>query len=378
MSTVVVAGALANKAGSGGEAWVRLSWVRGLQALGLDVFFVEELDPGPGGGGHPAAVAYFEGVVARFGLRERATLLVGDEACCGPGLDDLVGMAPSATLVNISGHLHHARLFPAFRRRVLVDIDPGFTQVWHAAGDPGARVEGHEVHFTIGEHIGAPGCPVPTGGVQWRHVRQPVILDDWPVTACTAPCRFTTVASWRGPFGPVELDGRTYGLKAHEFRKVIELPRRSPHTFELALAIHPDDEVDRRALVRHGWHLVDPGPAAAQPETFRSYVQGSGAEFSVAQGVYVGTGSGWFSDRTVRYLASGRPALVQDTGFSSVLPTGDGLVRFRTLEEAVTGAERITRDHAAHAEAARAIAKEHFAAERILPRFCDEAGITGA
>jgi hypothetical protein len=377
MSTVVVAGALANKAGNGGEAWVRLSWVRGLQGLGLDVFFVEELDPGPEDGGDPTAVAYFEGVVRRFGLCERATLLVGDEARCGPGLDDLRELAPSATLVNISGHLDHASLFPAFRRRVLVDIDPGFTQVWHAAKDPGARVEGHDVHFTIGEHIGAPGCPIPTGGVRWRHVRQPVTLDDWPVTACTIPDRFTTVASWRGPFGPVEVDGRTYGLKAHEFRNVIELPRRSSWTFELALAIHASDERDRRALMQHGWRLVDPAAAAAQPEGFRAYVQGSGAEFSVAQAVYVGTGSGWFSDRTVRYLASGRPALVQDTGFSSVLPTGDGLVTFRTLEEAVAGAERIANDHTAHAQAARAIAEKYFAAERVLPRFCEEAGIGG-
>jgi hypothetical protein len=238
-------------------------------------------------------------------------------------------------------------------------------------GDAGDRIEAHDLHFTVGENIGVPGCRIPTSGVNWQTVRQPVLLDDWPLVPAENPTRFTTVANWRGPFGPIEFDGTTYGLKAHQFRKFIDLPRRSNHSYEIALTIHPDDETDLHALVDHGWCIADPG-IVDTPEAFRSYVQRSGAEFSVAQGTYVDTKSGWFSDRSVRYLASGRPVLVQDTGFSRNLPTGEGLVAFRTLEEAVAGADQIAGEYAAHAEAARALAEKYFSAERVLARFCEQ------
>jgi hypothetical protein len=373
MSTVVVAGALANKAGSSGEAWVRMSWARGLQALGLDVRFVEELPAPPEEG--DAAVAWFESVTERFGFEHRASLLAGGEAIVGPSLDDLVAIAPEATLVNISGHLTLRELFPAFRRRVMVDIDPGFTQFWHEAGVAGANVEGHDAYFTIGELIGTPDCPIPTGGIDWRPVRQPVVLDDWPPSDASQVDRFTTIATWRGPFGPVEYGGRTYGLKVHEFRKFFALPSESPQRFEIALDIHPAEQADLEALHENGWRIVDPRALAGDPDAYRAYIQGSGAEFSVAQGMYVDTACGWFSDRTTRYLASGRPALVQDTGFSRTLPVGKGLVAFTTLEDAVAGAADIAGDYAEHCAAARRVAEEHFEAKRVLARFCEAAGV---
>ena len=370
MTSVVVAGALANKPGSAGEAWVRMSWVRGLERLGLDAWFVEEITEAD-----ESAVDWFRSVSARFMAPERVALIAGGETVAGPSLDELREVARESTLVNISGHLALPQLFNSFRRRVMLDIDPGFTQFWHAQGLPGARVEGHDLHFTIGERIGCPDCPIPTSGVDWRPVRQPVVLDDWPVVEPGDADRFTTVGSWRPPFGPIEHDGRRYGLKHHEFRRFIELPVRSPHEFELALDIHPADDADRRGLEQHGWHLVDPRRVADDLDAFRAYVQGSTAEFSVAQGVYVETACGWFSDRSVRYLASGRPVLVQDTGFARILPAGLGLVAFRTLEEAVAGADDIVARYPEHATAARRIAENCFAAERVLARFCEEAGI---
>jgi hypothetical protein len=373
MSAVVVAGALANKAGSGGEAWVRLSWIRGFERLGLDVRFVEELSEPLAA--DPARLRWFEAVTERFGLQDRATLLVAGHAVAGPSLSDVEAFAAKAMLVNISGHLTIRPLFDRFERRVMVDIDPGFTQFWHDAGLPGARVAGHDLHFTIGELIGTPECPIPTGGIEWRHVRPPVLLDDWPVVATGEPGHFTTIASWRGPFGPIEHGGQTFGLKVHEFRRFITLPRGSPHRFEIALAIDPADEADLAALGEQEWHVVDPGTVAGDPDAFRRYIQGSGAEFSVAQGLYVDTRCGWFSDRTTRYLATGKPALVQDTGFSRTLPTGDGLVAFRTLDEAVQGAADIVERYDEHAATARRIAEEHFAAERVLARFCEESGM---
>ncbi|CAA9295137.1 MAG: hypothetical protein AVDCRST_MAG93-4199 [uncultured Chloroflexia bacterium] len=139
--------------------------------------------------------------------------------------------------------------------------------------------------------------------------------------------------------------------------------------------IHPAEEEDLRLLNRYGWRLVDPRVVAPNPDAFRRYVRSSGAEFSVAQGVYVQTGSGWFSDRTVRYLASGKPALVQDTGFSRNYPVGEGLVAFSTPEEAIAGARRIGRDYEEHCRVARALAEEYFDSDRVLGHFVEEAGV---
>jgi hypothetical protein len=368
--SVVVGGALANKAGSGGEAWVRMSWVRGLQSLGLDTWFVEQAND-------PTAeqVAYFDRTIAEFGLGERATLITGDGVRRGPAMTELLDVAAESVLVNISGHIDLPELFASFRRRVYVDIDPGFTQSWWASDLPGHRLDGHDVFATIGEGIGRADCPIPTCGLDWLHVRQPVVLDDWRPPVDRRFDRFTTVGSWRGPFGPVTIDDRSLGLKVHEFRRFLSLPADSGLPFELALAIDPADSADRAVLVDAGWALVQPSDVADGPRDFRRYVEQSGAEFSVAQGVYVHTRSGWFSDRTVRYLASGRPALVQDTGFARTLPTGTGLVAFGNLDEAVAGAADIVARYDEHAARAREIAASYFDARAVLGRFCEQCSI---
>jgi hypothetical protein len=372
MTTVFVAEALANKPGNAGGAWVPMSWVRGLQQLGLDVRFIEELE---GEEVDPVAVRWFVDVTRRFGLDGLATLLHAGEAIAGPPVSELVGLAPEATLINISGHLRTPELLRAFRRRVMVDLDPGFTQFWHHAGIAADNVGGHDMYFTVGELVGTPGCAIPTDGIEWHPVRPPVVLSDWPLDSPREFDRFTTVAAWRGPYGPVEHAGRTFGLKVHQFRKFMDVPPRSDQHFEIALDIHPADRLDLDALRGHGWKIVDPRAVAGDPDSFRSYVQRSGAEFSVAQGMYVDTRSGWFSDRTTRYLASGRPALVQDTGFGRNLPVGEGLVAFRTLEEAVAGAADIAARYPEHCQAARRIAEEYFDAGCVLAHFCEQVGI---
>ena len=273
---------------------------------------------------------------------------------------------------------------------MFIDLDPGYTQFWNAAGMAVDRLRDHHFHFTIAENIGRSDCGIPTGDIAWRPIRQPVLLDEWPAVGrrlspdasmlagkrariaedeanhSAGPTRFTTVASWRGPYGRAAHNGVQFGLKAHEFRKFLPLPTLSDHTFEIALDVHPADGRDVESLLSHHWRLADPRVVAADPIAFRHYVQGSSAEFSVAQGVYVDTHSGWFSDRTVRYLASGKPALVQDTGFSRHYPVGCGLVPFTTLEEARRGAERISRDYAAHSRAARAVAETFFDSDKVL------------
>lgn len=369
--TIIVSGALANKTGHGGEAWVRLNWVLGFRALGFRVLFLEQLPPGLA----PQAVTYFRNIVNRFGLAATSALLSADgDTLCGLSLEKLHALAASAdALINISGHLTYAPVFERVRLRVFVDIDPGFTQCWHALGNKGARLAGHDLYFTIGENIGSADCPIPTNGLHWHHTRPPVVLAHWPHVA-TDFDRFTTLASWRGPFGSVEYGGVSYGLKVHEFRKFINLPRLSSGPFELALNISPADSKDRTALQDNGWEIASP-QVAAQPEDFQSYVQQAGAEFSVAQSIYVQTQSGWFSDRTAVFLASGKPALVQDTGFSRHLSAGAGLLAFHDLAGAAAGADAILSNYRRHCSAAREIAVTYFDSAMILSRMLNAIAI---
>jgi hypothetical protein len=385
MSIIIVAGPLANKPYNGGGAWERMSWVLGLRRLGFDVYFVEEIGPQAcmdlSGRGTDFATCvnrqWYSSVTQWFGLAAHSALVfAGGEQCAGIGWERLQEIAESAVLlVNLSGHLTLPALLDRIRRKVYVDVDPGFTQFWHASPTTTFRLPRHDLYFTIGENIGSEHCCIPTSDIPWRTIRQPVVLDDWPVAGAAARGAFTTIASWRGPFGPVQHAGRTYGLKVHEFRKFITLPQCVSHRFEIALDIHASDDRDHRALVAHGWRLADPRKVAADPADFRAYVQRSAAEFSVAQGIYVDTHSGWFSERTVRYLASGKPALVQDTGFSRNYPVGEGLVPFCTLEEAVAGAQRIIADYDKHCRTARAIAEEYFDSDKVLGRFLEEVGV---
>lgn len=378
---IVVAGALANKPGYGGEAWVRLAWARGLRALGADVLFVEQLagvGPDVAPGASPASdprVRYFEEVCSTWGLARRAALLTpeGGHLSGLPPLEVVDFATGADLLVNISGHLTFGPVMSGVRRRAYVDLDPGYTQFWHAAGEPGLGLEDHEVHFTVGENIGTELSSVPTDGLYWLPVRQPVLLDEWTAAEAPAEPRFTTVASWRGAFGSVEFAGRRYGPKAHQFRRFAALPADVPAPLEIALDIHAGDDADRRRLERRGWALVDPTEVAHTPGGFRDYVRGSGAEWSVAQGVYVETRSGWFSDRSARYLATGRPVVVQDTGLGRTLPVGEGLLTFRTLEEAAAAARDILRNYDRHRRAARRIAEEFFDARTVLTGFLERA-----
>jgi hypothetical protein len=382
MTAAVVGGALANKAGYGGEAWIRMSWVMGLRRLGIDAWLVEDLESAtctdragaPAPVEHSYNLEYFDAVVAEFGIADRAVLRVdGGAATFGAGAGALAALADDAHLVvNIGGHLPAAVLFPR-ARRVYVDIDPGWTQFWHESRDPGARMEGHHAFYTIAANIGRAACPIPTGDVAWRTIRQPVVLADWPVVPGPGPGRFTTVATWRNPFGPVGDGG--LGAKHHEFRRFVDLARTSPAAYELALRIDPGDDADRCLLATNEWSVVDAAEVARTPADFQAYVQGSGAEFSAVQGVYAHTGSGWFSDRSVRYLASGRPVLVQDTGLAGNLPVGEGLVTFDSLAGARTGVARITHDYDEHAAAARAIAEQYFDSDVVLSRLLDEVGV---
>jgi hypothetical protein len=234
---------------------------------------------------------------------------------------------------------------------------------------------GHDVHVTIGERIAAADCTIPACGLTWVVTPQPVVLDAWPaLPPPTGHLRFTSVASWRGAYGPVDFEGRRYGLRVHQFRRFSELPLLTEATFELALSIDTAEADESDGLCRRGWALVDPTSVAATPAGYRRYLQASSAELMVAKGMYVDSRCGWFSERSICYLASGRPVLAQDTGLSDLYPTGAGLVTFSSLDEAVGGVEAIRGDYDRHASAARELAESCFASDVVLTRLVSEVG----
>lgn len=347
MMRVIVAGALANKAAHGGEAWVRLAWVLGLRELGCEVHFAEQ--------GGAAGRAYFEQVTTQYGID--ATLIGSQDT---RRLEEFARNAD--LLVNISGHLTHAPVFESVRRRAFVDIDPGHTQLWHSQGGSAARMDGHDVFFTVGENIGSAECTIPDCGRQWHAIRPPVVLREWPASDTTART-FTTIANWRSSVG-----GAGFPEKVHEFRKVMNLPRRTRARFLAALNIHPNETRDLEALAANGWELAAPA-VAATPDNYRTFLRASGAEFSVAQGIYTQTRSGWVSDRTAHYLACGRPAIVQDTG--STLPAGEGLLTFTTPDEAAACVADVLANYPRHARAARVLAGAQFDSKKVLARFLE-------
>jgi hypothetical protein len=364
MARILVSGAIANKPLSGGEGWVRMSWLRGLRRLGHEVCFVEQIESAD-----PVNLETFREAVRALAPDCPVALLCGERSELGLSFEDVTDWARGADLlVNVSGHLEIEAIKEGPRRRAYVDVDPGFTQIWAEEGAE-ARLDGHDTYFTVGENLGTPECSIPTAGREWLPLPPPVTLDDWPVLPVPAGAHFTTVATWRSPLGTLAYGDKEFEGKHHQWRRLISLPRQVDQGFEIALQIDPADEPDQIALEANGWHLTDPVAVAADPDAFRSYVQGSAAEFSVAHPVYVETASGWVSDRTVRYLASGRPALVQDTGIGDRYPIGEGLLTFRTPAEAVAGAEAIAADYGAHSRAARALAEAHFDSDLVLAHF---------
>lgn len=387
MAIAIVGGALANKSFNGGEAWVRLSWALGLQRLGFETYLVEELAGADcvDQAGDPVDLAasanraWFESVLAEFGLEGRAALLcdAGREAV-GLGLGEVVELAGEADLLlNLSGNLTLEPLLGGPRTSAYVDLDPGFTQAWHADPAVPFSIPAHDRYVSVGLNVGSPACPIPDCGLAWIPTLPPVLSEEWrPQPPPAAPLRFTTVARWRSPFGPPEIGGRRMGMKHHQFRRFVELPERVEGAeFEIALDIDADDVADLEALLEHGWRVVAPREAAGTPRRFREYVAASSAEFSVAQGVYAETASGWFSDRTAAYLACGKPALVQDTGLGSRLPLGAGLLAFSSLEQAASGVERIVADYEDHSGAARSFATRHLDSDVVLGRLLSAIGI---
>lgn len=334
----------------------------------MDVLLAANISGRPLAGGHRSAIGQWASGLRRLGHR----VVVVDT---GDSLGS-IGEAPSPDVVlDVMGSLRHAGVYPG-GTSVFVDIDPGYPQMWRELG-LADLLTGHNVYVTVGANVGRDDCRVPTCGLPWIATPPPVDTAAWPVAV--GGDAYTSVATWRNAYGTVAFDGATYGSRVHEFRAFLELPGRVEAEFELALDIDPGERPDLDALAAGGWRLVEPATIAGDPGRYRAYIQRSRAEFSVAQNIYVATRSGWLSDRSVAYLASGKPVLAQDTGFSDHYPVGEGLLAYATLDEAAAGIEEIERDYARHCRAARALAERHFDAavvlERLIERIWAAAGI---
>jgi hypothetical protein len=276
----------------------------------------------------------------------------------GRTVDEVRQYAAGADLfINLSGGSWFWRdEYARIPHKIFIDSDPAFTQLAIAKAEPWyvEFFQRFDRLFTFGANIGTPASSIPTGDFTWHKTWQPITMDDWRTD--TAPRdRFTSVMTWQ-----IESFTDVGGNKDQEFVKFIDLPSRTPQRFELAI------NGPQQLLRKHGWDTVDAMKVSRTPAEYRAFVQGSRAEFGVAKHTYVASRSGWFSDRTECYLAAGRPALVQDTGWTAHLPSGDGLLAFSNPEEAIDGISRINGDYNRHARHAAEIARAHFDAGVVL------------
>ena len=371
----------------GGVTWDYVQYVLGFHRLGHDVYYLEDTGEWPynpdGTGGADwvvgdcsANVRHLEQVMERFGLGGRWAF----RCPIGPswaGLSDRKRkevLESADLLINVSGSLAYPQRYRDVKRLVYIDSDPVFTQIKLAQGRRKfrERVDLHDVYFSFGERLGK---RVPPTGHRWLSTRQPIVLTEWRPGG---PHRetFTTVMNWAS-YDALSYNGQTYGQKSAEFRRFLDLPRLVAPT-QLEVAVRrtrrrkkPSAPLER--LERKGWYIVDPNHACAGLDGYRDYVETSKGEWSVAKNGYVIGRPGWFSCRSACYLASGRPVVVEDTGFGEVLPLGDGLLTFCTAEEAAGGIRAVEADYEHHAEAARTIAEDHFDSDRVLTKLLEEA-----
>ena len=366
--TVLVSGMIAGVPGQGGASWAILQYLLGLRRLGHRALLVEPVavPPGVDLADSPAA-SYCEKVMSGAGLGDEWALLeVGSRRTAGRGYEEVLGWAQSAdVLLNVSGMLVDDALLQAVPVRAYLDLDPAFNQLWHEVEGIDMRFEAHTHFVTVGLSLGSEDCSVPTCGREWIPTLPPVVLEEWPVASTLQYPALTTVANFRG-YGSVEHNGVLYGQKAHSLRPLADLPTRAKADFVIAMAMHLDEERDLTMLRANGWDLVDPSAVAATPEQYRSFVQGSQAEFGLAKSGYVVSRSGWFSDRSACYLASGRPVVAQDTGFPSYIPTGEGLFSFTDADDVISAVESLNSGYHRHRRAARELAEEHFNSDRVL------------
>ena len=387
MTVVISVYKVANSPEIGGHLWVYMQYVQALRRLGCDVYWLEQFRPLPDAHKEAHLLSTFLEKMKRFGLEGR-TLLYARQGP-GKGRPEPQNLPPRfigctwaeaqevLRRADLLLNFHYAidpRLLACARRSALVDIDPGLLQMWISSGE--LTVAAHDCYLTTGETVGTPAARFSDCGVRWIHIRPPIFLELWPFMHDPGAEAFTTVSNWlTTDFLKVDENGTTVmreNTKRVSFLQFLDLPRHTRQPLELALYLTAKDADDRARLLDRGWRVRDSREVSASPEAYRSYVQRSRGEFSCAKPSYVDFQGAWISDRTLCYLASGKPAVVQDTGPSAYLPNGEGLFRFTTLAQAAGALEAVNADYTRHCRAAREIAESYFDAEQIMTRVLNE------
>ena len=365
----------------GGHFWVYLQYVLGLQLLGCEVYWLEAFRTKGRTEQEEAALATFRARTDAYGLRGKVILYLTHSKKPSPGLpaEYLVMSREEAEAVyeraDLLLNFHYAispALLARFRRTALVDIDPGLLQFWISRGQ--ISVPPHDFYFTIAEGVGRLGGRIPDCGLQWCPIRPAVCLEHWPYWFDPRCEAFTTVSIWdSGDW--VRDDAETYeNTKRLAFLEYADLPRLTSQPLELALFLRKDHELaEGKEMERRGWRIRHSREVAGTPEAYQAYLQRSRGEFSCAKASYVKLRTAWVSDRTVCYLASGKPVVVQDTGPSSFLPHGEGMFRFTTPAQAADAFEAINADYERHCRAARKLAETCFDAKQVVGRILSHA-----
>jgi hypothetical protein len=368
VSTVVVAGMLAGDPGQGGATWATLQWALGIEELGHQVTVVDDLPPGRSV--NADVLATLDAVRSQFNVD--AAVAAGGEVFGMDAVEFGRRLNSADAVVNLSGRFRHLDAVRSDAARVFVDLDPGFIQFWHAQGHDFAFGD-HTHHYSVGQAIGTDACAAPTCGVEWGHVLPPVVLRHWPRQSPPPTRKLTTVANWRS-YGSVHHLGRFYGQKVHSVRPLLELGRRSGVPVELAADFHDGDHSDHAALVENLWEVVPASAATGTADDYQRYVQGSWAEIGIAKHGYVAAATGWVSDRSAAYLASGRPVIAQDTG-PTPLHGQDGFLSFSDVDTACAAIEELCGEYQRHADGARHLAEELFASDVVLGKLLEEVGL---
>ncbi len=276
--------------------------------------------------------------------------------------------ASTDILLNLSGINPVREWLLQIPKRAFIDTDPAFTQIRHLTDKNAEKLaEKHNYFFTFGENYGFKDCLIPKDGFDWKPTRQPVVLDLWKVTEGKKDAKWTTVMQWDS-YRTLEYNGQIFGMKSASFDEYADLPKMTEEKFELAIG---SANAPRECLKSEGWKIINPLVPTQTPWTYQKYIENSKAEWTIAKHGYTSSKSGWFSERSVGYLASGRPVLTEETGFSQFIESGSGLLSFSSKEEALSGIEKINGDYHRHCKAAREITANFFSHEKVLSKLLD-------
>jgi len=379
MARVIVSAYVVRLPLGGYHSWI-LQWLMGFKRLGHDVWFVEKsgwsqscIDPATWKGSDDctAGVAAWHAVLSRFGLGERWCFVDAAGTYHGASRAEIEAVFRSADLfVNHMPDCEWAEESQWAGHRAFIDGEPGMTQVRIITqAELGRPMMAYDSYHSVGLNVGTAASTVPTVNRMWQPIVDPVVLDLFDVVAPPPDAPLTTVMSWKA-HPDFEYDGVTYGSKYLEFPKIEDLPSRTTVPLELAVSgLMPIPE-----LKAAGWRVRDSVEATRTFDLWRRYIAHSRGELTICKNYFVAMNTGFFSDRSAAYLASGRPVIMQDTGFSAHLPVGEGLFAFRTGDEAVAAVEAVRSDFGRHSRAAREIARQYLDAGKVLSALLDGAG----